>query len=136
MASLLAVNGRVTFFTRGVTKPTGRNSDGGWEYILARIKGNGFERLLIMAMGGNRPPSRIWFNHKRFVSGAFPVPLLDEAKWEVYNDGTGLVVDLDGKRICRCDGQYRPTGAVMNGYAKRESTGEWKSNELPKGDGQ
>ena len=127
LATIPAKDGKVTFYTRNLTIPTGdgRNKDGGFEWIISRIRGDGYERLLLMVMGGSRPPSRIWFNHKPFVNSAWRMPYMEEAKWEVYADRGVLFVAINGTIIWQAEGPYTVRDAVMGGYANRLSTGEW-----------
>jgi hypothetical protein len=127
LATISAKDGKVTFYTRNLSIPIGdgRNKDGGFEWIISRIRGDNYERLLLMVMGGSRPPSRIWFNHKPFTNNAWQMPLIREAKWEVYTDQGNLIVKLDGNTIWTAAGPYTVRDAVMGGYANRLSTGEW-----------
>lgn len=126
LTKIPAKDGVVTFYTRNVEKASGngRNKDGGFEWIISRITGDGFERLLIMVMGGNRPPSRIFLDGD-FENSKFPVPLAEEAKWVIRGDGRKIEVELNDKVIFYRSGNYRVTGATMNGYAKRGFRGEW-----------
>jgi hypothetical protein len=128
LATIPAKDGKIVFYTRNLSIPTGdgRNKDGGFEWIISRIRGDGYERLLLMVMGGSRPPSRIWFNHKPFVSPAWSMPLLQETRWEICVENRQLVVKLDGKIIWTAEGPYTVRDAVMGGYTNRLSTGEWR----------
>jgi hypothetical protein len=127
VSTIQANNETVEFFTRGLSRPSGdgRNRDGGMEWIISRITGQGFERLLLMVMGGNRPPQRIYFDGE-FVNSGFSIPMLQEAHWKIESRNGTLTVYLDGRNIWSKSGGYRVNGAVMNGYPRRESTGEWR----------
>ena len=127
MDTIRAKDGRVTFYTRNLSIPTGdgRNRNGGFEWIIARVRGDGYERLLLMVMGGNRAPCRIWFNHKPFADNRWEMPLMREAKWDVYAKDGELIVELDGNVIWTARGGYTVNEAIMGGYNNRNSTGEW-----------
>jgi hypothetical protein len=132
VAEVRAVDGAVEFRTRGITRPTGYglNADGGFEWIIARVHGNGYSRLLIMVMGGNRDPSRIYLqagDDAPFWNGRFTVPMQQEAAWRVEAPGGRLRILLDGREIWRSDGGGQTVAhAVMHGYPKRQATGEWR----------
>lgn len=119
----------VEFWTRGLSQPIGdgRNADGGFEWIIARVTGKGFERLLIMVMGGDRPPQRIFFDGD-FTNAGFSIPMLEEAHWKVESRGGTMTIYLNGKSIWSKSGNYQVEAAWMNGYPKRHSTGEWREH--------
>jgi hypothetical protein len=127
LATIKAVDGVVEFYTRNLSRPSGggHNADEGMEWIISRITGHGFDRLLLMVMGGGRNPSRIYFDGEE-RNGLFSIPMMDEAHWKIESSGGTLTVYLNGKSIWTKSGGYHVTGAVMNGYAKRHSTGEWR----------
>ena len=126
LATLQAQNNSITFRTRNLTVPPGdgKNRDGGMEWIIARVHGQGYGRLLIMVMGGNRPPTRIVFDGE-FVNSRWEMPMTNEAQWEVKAQDGKLIILLDGNEIWSKAGGYTVTHAVMNGYPNRFSTGEW-----------
>jgi len=126
VVDIKATDGRLTFYTRNLTVPTGdgRNKDGGFEWIISRVYGDGYERLLIMVMGGDRPPSRIWFDGD-FKNSLWKMPLIEEAKWEVYGTGLEIILKLNGNIVWSKPGSFTVRGGYMNGYRNRESTGEW-----------
>ena len=128
LANLKATNGKITFWTRNIQKATGdgRNQDGGFEWIISRITGDGFGRLLIMVMGGNRSPSRIFFDGS-FENNKFKVPMTNEARWDIEANNGSISIKLDGKVIWKASGNFTVTGAVMKGYPKRGFLGEWRA---------
>jgi hypothetical protein len=107
----------------------GKNKDGGMEWIIARIEGQKYKRLLIMVMGGNRPPSRIYFQLEdgtsTFQNSLFKVPLMAEADWEVGFADSKLYIKLDNNIIWQERGPFSVDKVTMNGYITRESTGQW-----------
>jgi len=126
VATIDAVYGAVTFWTSGITKPASRNRDGGHEWIIARIntdKG----RILIMTMSGNRPASRIYSEAggERLRVNVFPVPLIEQARWDISMQNGDLITELNGKTIDRRTGA-KLESVTMNGYRNRESTGKWR----------
>jgi hypothetical protein len=128
VATVQAVDGAIEFRTRGITRPggDGLNRDGGFEWIVARIHGGGFGRLLIMVMGGNRNPSRLYLDGAE-INGTFAVPMEREAAWRVEAPDGRLRILLDGREIWRDgSGGRTVTHGVMHGYPNRESTGEWR----------
>ena len=132
MATIAATGNAVSWRTRNVLPApgAGHNQDGGMEWIIARIEGAGYNRLLIMVMGGSRPPSRIYFqfgDQAPFVNSVFPVPLPGPSQWRVEASGGALRVFLDGKEIWSRAGGYGVSRAIMTGYAKRGFLGEWSA---------
>ena len=128
MATIQASKGVVEFETRGVISMSGKNKDGGCEWIIARIEGQGFDRLLIMTMCGNRA-TRIYFQSggkATEINGRFPRDLPNAAKWRVEANGGTLRVYLDGKEIWSQAGKYTVWRAVMGGYPNRQMQGEWR----------
>ena len=126
LATVQASNNSLKFWTRNLTIPTGggKNRDNGMEWIITRVHGQGYSRLLIMVMGGNRPPTRIYIDGE-FVNSRWAMPLLDPVHWEVKAADGKLMIILDGKEIWSKQGNYTVTHAIMNGYPNRHSTGEW-----------
>jgi hypothetical protein len=128
MATIQAKAGVVAFETRNVESPRQMNADGGCEWIIARIEGRGFDRLLLMTMCGGRP-SRIYFQsggRALEIPGRFPAALPGPSKWKVEATGGRIAVYLDGREIWSQNGKYHVDRAVMNGYAKRGMKGEWR----------
>ena len=122
-------NNEFSFRTKDITKASGRNKDGGWEWIIARLHGDGMSRCLVMVMGGDRPPSRIYFNGnsgKLTRNGVFSVPLLKESEWKVCSREGNLEIYLDGNKIFSQSGVSSLSKVVMNGYPNRHMTGKWK----------
>lgn len=123
---------KVEFWTRDVRSatPPGNNADGGMEWIIARIEGSGYQRLLIMVMGGNRPPSRIYHqisgSNAPFTNNVFPVPLMGDHLWRVESSGGALRVFLDNRQIWESRGSYGVSKIVFNGYSSRGFRGQWK----------
>ncbi len=132
LSTIPASAGVIEFRTRGIQPAPGNgtNQNGGFEWIIARVTGAGFNRLLIMVMGGDRPPSRIYFEaadgSSSFVNNVFPVPLNDEAVWRVETVAGAIRVLLNGEEIYRKDGAYTVQRAVMNGYPQRGFIGQWR----------
>jgi hypothetical protein len=126
LAEVKADSNSLKFKTRNLTIPTGNglNKDGGFEWIITRVEGSGYGRLLIMVMGGNRPASRIYFDGNE-TNALWPMPMLEEANWEVVAKNGALRVILNGKEIWSRAGGYSVDKAIMNGYPNRHSTGEW-----------
>lgn len=125
-------NNRVEFWTRDVRSavPPGNNADGGMEWIIARIEGAGHQRLLLMVMGGNRPPSRIYHqisgSNAPFTNSVFPVPLMGDHLWRVENTDGTLRVFLDNRQIWESRGPYSVQRITFNGYPRRGFRGYWK----------
>jgi len=130
VAEIRAKDGKITFWTRNLSTPTGggHNTDGGMEWIITRVEGGGYNRLLIMVMGGNRPASRIYMQDgggAPFWNSAWPMPLMDQAKWEVQAKDGRITITLNGKLIWERTGNYTVERAVMNHHHNRKSTGQW-----------
>jgi len=128
MATIQASRGVIEFETRGVISVSGMNKDRGCEWIIARVEGQGFDRLLIMTMCGNRP-TRIYFQSggkAQEINGRFPAYLKGPSKWRVEANGGTLRVYLDGKEIWSQAGKHTVWRAVMNGYPNRGMKGEWR----------
>ena len=133
VASFPIQNRDITFQTLDVlpaNTPDGRNRDGGFEWIIARIEGSGYRRLLLMVMGGSRPPTRIYH---QFLDGnaslnnsAFTVPLPGVHTWRVRSDGSRMTVSLDGRQIWEARGDWGMSTIVFNGYASRGFRGKWR----------
>ena len=127
---LPAVDGVVSWRTRNVEKPTGPNRDGGAEWIIARIEGDGFQRVLVMTMSGPRNPSRVYVQfadgQSTFFDGLFPVPLAGPSVWRVWATGDEVKIELDGRvlRSIPIRGA-RVRGAILGGYQLRSFIGEW-----------
>lgn len=120
-----AENGVVEFWTRNILAPTRpQPARGDYEYILALVQGEGFERLLIMSMYARQP--RISMSGHRFRDGLFPQPLPGPSHWRVISDRATIRIELDGREIWRESGRYWITQAVMGGYHGRGFLGEYK----------
>jgi hypothetical protein len=127
MATLKPVDDVILFQTRDVIKPEALNQDGGAEYIIAWLAGEGFARCLIMAMAGGRQ-SRI------FVEGGsaagehnnkFPTPLLGVNDWMIENVEGAAVISLNGSTIFQLPGKVNE--ARMGGIPGRGFLGQWRS---------
>ena len=133
VAEIRARDGKVTFWTRNLSIPVGpkgngMNDDDGAEWILARVHGSGYLRLMPMVMGGSRPPSRVYFQWPGGVTetnGVWPMPLMDVAKWEISAPGGKLTIALNGKVIWSREGAFTVANALMNNRHNRKSTGQW-----------
>lgn len=132
LADIPAVNGVLQFRTRNIGKPPGPNRDGGSEWIICRVHGEGIRRVLIMSMetnGNARPPSRIFYElhgvEGHMDNNVFPVPLIGEHLWELEANGNDFVIRLDGEEIWRKRGTFTVNGGVMQGYPNRGFIGEW-----------
>ena len=135
LARIDARDNTIEFWTRNVKIPAGTerhreegmNRDGGAEWIIALVHGQGIDRLLIMTMnpqGRARPPSRIWFNGPIYNS-LWPMPLMEPAHWRIAAEPGRIAVYLDGREIWHRPGNYTITHAIMNGYHNRGFDGEW-----------
>ncbi len=131
MATLQASNNAVRFRTRNLSIPggNGENRDTGMEWIITRVHGSGYQRMLIMVMGGARPPTRIYFQHSdgraEEINSRWSMPMMQEAQWEVRARDGKIAILIDGREIWSKSGGYTVTHAAMNGYPNRFSTGEW-----------
>jgi hypothetical protein len=125
-----AVDGKIRFHTRCLSIPTGNglNADGGFEWIIARIHGSGYNRLLIMVMGGNRSPARIYMQtggDAPFWDSRWPMPLTEPASWEVSAYRGTIRIVLNGSVIWERAGGYTVDRAIMHDSPNRRSNGEW-----------
>lgn len=131
VAALNAENNEVQWETRNIQAPTTVNLPGDCEWIIARIEGSGYRRLLIMTMhtsGGVRDPARIFLDAPGggMSDGRFPVPLPGPSHWRVaYRDGA-LRIWLDGTEIWSARGNYGVDRAVMTDSGRRGFLGEWR----------
>ena len=132
VATFPARNNAVEFETRNLkpaNTPDGKNRDGGYEWIIARIEGQGHRRLLIMVMGGSRPPTRIY--HQRpdgsatLDNRAFTVPLDGVHRWRVTG-GDPMRIYLDGRQIWQSQFPGTVERIVFMGYPNRGVIGEWR----------
>jgi len=126
MATLRPVDDVILFQTKDVLKPEAMNEDGGAEYIISWLAGEGFVRCLIMAMGGGRQ-SRI------FVEGGpsagehnnkFPTPLMGVHNWMIENVSGKAEIKLNGKVIFVLSGSV--SEARMGGIPRRGFLGQWR----------
>jgi len=123
--TLLPVDGVIRFETRDVLKPPGPNLPGDSEWIIARIEGHNFGRLMIMTMEGNRPPSRIYFDGAE-IHGRYPVPDPGPTAW-VIDAHDGLRLWRNGELIWTVAGHYVLRHAIMTGYPRRGFLGQWRA---------
>ncbi len=126
---IAASDNAVEFWTRDVLPAPGPNRPGDAEWIIARIEGSGYRRLLIMVMWGPRPPSRIYFQTgagATFENSRFSVPLPGPSRWRVEASGGALRVILDGREVWSARGGYGVTRAVMCDSAPRGFLGQWR----------
>lgn len=127
-----ASNGVVEWETLNVQAPTSPNRPGDAEWIIARIEGQGFSRLLIMTMhtsGGRRSPSRIFLEGPGggFSDGRFPVPLNGVNRWRVQSSDGALRVFLNNREIWSAAGNFRVDRAVMCDSPARGFLGQWRA---------
>ena len=132
VATFPAHSNAVEFETRNLkpaNTPDGKNRDGGYEWIIARIEGQGHRRLLIMVMGGSRPPTRIY--HQRpdgsatLDNHAFTVPMGGVHRWRVTG-GDPMRIYLDGRQIWQSQFPGTVERIVFMGYPNRGVIGEWR----------
>jgi len=133
LATLDAVDGVLRFWTRNVGHPPGPNRDGGSEWIICRVFGDGIGRVLLMTMetnGNARPPSRIFYElhgvDGHMDNGVFEVPLGGEHEWSVFALNCDISISLDNREIWRKRGTFTVRGGVMQGYPNRGFIGEWR----------
>jgi hypothetical protein len=123
-----AVNNAVEFRTRNVLPAPGGNRDGGMEWIIARVNGSGYSRLLIMVMAGNRPPTRIYFQTGGTwteTNSRFSVPLPGPSLWRVEARSGAIRVLLDGREIWAAAGSYSVDRVTMCDSVARGFLGQW-----------
>ena len=128
-----ASNNSVEWETLDVGAPTGLNRPGDAEWIIARIEGQGFTRLLIMTMDttGGRDPSRIFLEGPGggFWDGRFSVPIPGIARWRVESGGGAMRIFLNGNEIHSMSGNFTVERAVMADSPPRGFIGQWR--EVP-----
>ncbi len=126
-----ASNGVVKWETQNVEVPPGLNTPGDAEWIIARVEGQGFSRLLIMTMdtgGGARDPSRILLEGPGggFWDGRFSVPISGVARWRVQSSEGALRIFLNGNEILSIAGNYTVERAIMTDSPQRGFIGQWR----------
>lgn len=132
VATLNAVNNVVEWETLNVQAPTTLNRPGDREWIIARVEGSGYTRLLIMTMytdGGVRSPSRILLDGPGggFADGRFQLPLNGIARWRVESGGGTMRIFLNGREIWSASGNYTVDRAVMGNSPPRGFIGQWRA---------
>lgn len=135
VADIKAVNGVATFKTRNVQIPGQSKPNGENEWMIARVNGRGFERLLISTMSKSpdnpgRNPSRIMFMRPGrsdwFWDGRFPMPRPGPDTWIVDVDNRCVRIRLNGAEIWRSEqGEWSIESMTMMGYKERGMIGEW-----------
>lgn len=131
VAVLPASNNVVEWETLNVQAPTSPNRPGDAEWIIARVNGSGYSRLLIMTMftdGGKRSPSRIFLEGPGggMTDGAFSVPLDGVARWRVESSGGALRIFLNGREIWSASGNFTVSQATMGDSVPRGFLGQWR----------
>lgn len=131
VATLTASNNAVEWETLDVQAPTSRNTPGDAEWIISRIEGQGYTRLLIMTMytdGGKRNPARILLDgpDRTLSDGRFQLPLTGIAHWRVEYSRGALRIILDGREIWSKSGNYSVDRAVMCDSTPRGFIGYWR----------
>ena len=125
-----ASNGVVEWETQNVQVPPGLNTPGDAEWIIARVEGQGFARLLIMTMDprGGRNPARILLEGPGggFRDGLFAVPLPGVARWRVESGGGSMRIILNGNQIWSASGNFNVERAVMTDSGVRGFLGQWR----------
>lgn len=132
VATLNAVNNVVEWETLNVQAPTTVNRPGDREWIISRVEGQGYTRLLIMTMytdGGVRSPSRILLDGPGggFADGRFNLPLNGVSRWRVESSGGALRIFLNGREIWSQAGNYSVDRAVMGNSPPRGFIGQWRA---------
>ncbi len=128
MDTIIARDDCVEFETRDILKPPGPNLPGDSEWIIARVEGAGFSRLLITTMdtsGGRRSPSRIFFDGA-MIDGRYPVPDPGPTAWRITG-GDALRVYRDNTLIFEHKAPCGIRHAIMTGYARRGFLGQWRA---------
>lgn len=131
VAVLTASNNAVEWETLNVQAPTSPNRPGDAEWIIARVNGSGYSRLLIMTMftdGGKRSPSRIFLDGPGggMTDGAFSVPLNGVARWRVESSGGALRIFLNGREIWSASGNFTVSQVTMGDSVPRGFLGQWR----------
>lgn len=127
-------SGSVTFETRGITSQSGRNDNGGWEYIFLTLRGNGFDRVILYQVGGGRDAIRY------LIGGPEPFTqnnatrdnLPGVHRWSVSWSGGTITIRLDGRTLGSHPFSGRPTKAIIGGYDSRgrDFRGEWRNASI------
>jgi len=119
---------KAEWYTRNLVRQQGLNRDRGCEWIISRIEGRGFQRLLIMQMCGGRQ-SRIYFQdaggRASESDGLFAQDMAGPSHWQVVARDGRLRVVLDGAEIWSRPGNFSVDRVFMGGYPNRELSGEW-----------
>jgi len=125
------------FETRGIRWQKDKNADGHHEYIIARIEGTGFERILLYHCSGPGRMGRIQVRVKhpddyRENLRAFPVAnevLVAPCAWRLVDDGSRLRLIQRGREIWSCafEGMQMERLIMEGGYAGRAMKGEWRN---------
>lgn len=128
---ITASNNVVQWETQNVQAPTSPNRPGDAEWIISRIEGQGFTRLLVMTMhtsGGVRSPSRIFFQGPGggMSDGRFPVPLNGVNRWRVEASNGALRIFLNDREIWSAAGSFTVSRAVMCDSVARGFLGQWR----------
>lgn len=130
-------SGEVSIETRNVLPRSGANQDGGMEYVIIWMGGEGFERYMFMNMGGDRT-LRTFCTDRRGERAKFniadndvPNPTTWTIKW-----GDGYIsVHRDNIRLNKSKDIFtgKPTWAVFGGAPdhKRNFRGEWRNAKAP-----
>ena len=131
VGTIQASNNAVEWETLNIEAPPGPNLPGDSEWIIARIEGQGYTRLLIMTMdtsGGRRDPSRILLDGPGggFQDGRFNVPLPGIARWRVEYSSGALRIILNGREIWSAAGNYTVERAIMTDSGRRGFIGQWR----------
>ena len=132
MCTIKAKKGVIKFQTKDIKQPRGTNRDGGYEWMITRVNGNNYNRLLIMSMhSGRRDPARIIFARTYadadLADGRYPIPLMGVHDWEISSHKGALVVKLDGREVWKSAARgYSVSSATMMGYSRRGMNGKWR----------
>jgi len=120
------------WYTRNLVRQAGLNRDRGCEWIIARVEGKGYQRLLLMQMCGGRQ-SRIYFQdasgRASESDGLFAQDMAGPTHWQVSARDGRLRVSIDGREIWSRPGNFTVDRVYMGGYPNREFSGEWAVNK-------
>ena len=125
--------GAVEMQTLGIVAQPGRNADGGWEYMILTLHGDGFDRVLLFQVGGGRKAIRFKVGTQPAQNNVCSDNLPDAHTWRVeWGDGSMRVL-LDGRQVGHDeDFNGAPSSAIFGGYddSRRDFKGSWRNGKV------